>query len=148
MDNKLFYGREEGYEAYDYLTPRLPKFYRYRILFWDFIGYMAAGNKDMVDELCSSDDLLKFWYKQFYNMTKVGEEKPITICDVKMDDPDYDDEEAEKAFEEENEDSICDIESHRDEVRWLMRTNLGYKKVITKWEHELMSDNYYGKTKK
>lgn len=144
MDNKLFYGREEGWEAYDFLIPRLPRFYRYRILFWDYIGWMSDGDEKMLDELCSSDELLRFWYKQFYNMTKVGEENPITICDVKF----CDDEELEKIEDTDDEDSRYDIESHRDEVNWLMRTNLGYQKVITKWEIELMSDCYYGKTKK
>lgn len=28
MDTKSFYGRKEFYEAYDYLVPRLPKFFR------------------------------------------------------------------------------------------------------------------------
>ena len=78
-------------------------------------------------------------------MTNVGEEKPITICDVKF----CDDEELEKIEDtDEDDDSKCDLESHRDEVNWLMRTNMGYAKVIKKWEYELMSDSYYGKTKK
>lgn len=145
MDNKLFYGREEGWEAYDFLVPRLPKFYRYRILFWDFIGFVGNGDKDFIEEMLSTDDKLRIWYKLFYNMTIVGSENPITICDVKF----CDDEELEKIEDtDEDDDSKCDLESHRDEVNWLMRTNMGYAKVIKKWEHELMSDSYYGKTKK
>lgn len=145
MDNKLFYGREDGWEAYDFLIPRLPRFYRYRILFWDFIGSLANGDEHTIENLMASDDSLKLLYKVFYNMTNVGEEKPITICDVKF----CDDEELEKIEDtDEDDDSRCDLESHRNEVNWLMRTNLGYAKVIKKWEHELMSDCYYGKTKK
>lgn len=145
MDNKLFYGREDGWEAYDFLIPRLPKFYRYRILFWDFIGSLANGDEHTIENLMASDDSLKLLYKVFYNMTDVGKMNPITICDVKL----CDCEELEKMEDtQQDEYSVYDIESHRDEVELLIRSNEGYKKVIKAWEIELMSDCYYGKTKK
>lgn len=145
MDNKLFYGREEGWEAYDFLVPRLPRFYRYRILFWDFIGSLANGDEHTIENLMASDDSLKLLYKVFYNMTDVGKMNPITICDVKF----CDCEELEKMEDtQQDEYSVYDIESHRDEVELLIRSNEGYKKVIKSWEIELMSDCYYGKTKK
>lgn len=70
-------------------------------------------------------------------MTKVGAEKPITICDVKYCDDEGVVEDIEPDFTEDHK----DYEAHREDVI-LMATDWGYKKTIKAWQRELMEPDY------
>lgn len=70
-----------GWEFYDYLTPLLPKFFRYRVLFFDWVlNEKAGGDLKKADKVfvTISDSDIRNLYAEFYNLTIVGKENPIT----------------------------------------------------------------------